>query len=323
MNLRMDKMFANRTISYSFHYNFGNVNSKIRNKNIKGSKYWKIKRIVVKCLISMCICKIAWRHKLKRFIRDFKKYWNYMVYEAKSQLKAEVANSYLNWIWWILEPFCLMLIYAFVFGFLFKHKEDHYNVFIFTALALWDNFNRCIKASVTIVKRNKSIISKVYLPKYALIISNMMVNTFKMFICLLIVFGMLAFYHIPVDWHVIEIIPIIANMLIFTFGCCCILSHMGVFIEDMSNVINIVLRFMFYLTGIFYNIGTSIPKPYSTILLSGNPIALFVDALRNCILVHSSPNWILMLIWFVIGCVLSAFGIANIYKHENTYVKVI
>ena len=66
---------------------------------------------------------------MKRFASDIKKYWNYMVYEAKSQLKAEVANSYLNWIWWILEPLCLMLIYAFVFGFLFKHKEENYNVF--------------------------------------------------------------------------------------------------------------------------------------------------------------------------------------------------
>lgn len=260
---------------------------------------------------------------MKRFISDMNKYWNYMVYEAKSQLKAEVANSYLNWIWWILEPLLLMLVYAFVFGFLFKHKEENYNVFIFIALALWDNFNRCIKASITIVKRNKSIVSKVYLPKYALIISNMMVNTFKMFICLLIVFGMLLYHHISIDWHALEMIPIIANTLIFTFGCCCILAHMGVFIEDMSNVINILLRFMFYLTGIFYNIGTSIPKPYSDILLSCNPIALFIDALRNCILEKISPNWILMLIWLVIGLILSVLGVANIYKNENTYVKVI
>lgn len=260
---------------------------------------------------------------MKRFASDVKKYWNYMLYEAKSQLKAEVANSYLNWIWWILEPLLLMMVYAFVFGFLFKHKEENYNVFIFIALALWDNFNRCIKASVTIVKRNKSIVSKVYLPKYALIISNMMVNTFKMFICLLIVFGMLIVNRISIDWHILEMIPIIANALLFTFGCCCILAHMGVFIEDMSNVINIVLRFMFYLTGIFYNIGTSIPKPYSTILLSCNPIALFIDSLRNCMLEKMSPNWILMLIWFVIGLGVSAYGVYTIYRYENTYVKVI
>ena len=59
---------------------------------------------------------------LKRFINDVKKYWNYTRYAAKSQLKTEVANSYLNWLWWILEPFCFMLIYAFVFGMLVRNK---------------------------------------------------------------------------------------------------------------------------------------------------------------------------------------------------------
>lgn len=260
---------------------------------------------------------------MKKFVFDIKKYWSYTLYEAKSQLKAEVANSYLNWVWWILEPLLLMLVYAFIFGFLFKHKEDNYNVFIFIALALWDNFNRCIKASVTIVKRNKSIISKIYLPKYTLILSNMIVNTFKMFVCLLIVFGMLIVNRISIDWHIVWMIPIIVNALLFTFGCCCILSHIGVFVEDMSNVINIVLRFMFYLTGIFYNIETSIPSPYSDILLSCNPIAFFIASMRNSILYKASPNWILMAIWFVIGLLISAFGVWNIYRYENTYAKLI
>ena len=58
---------------------------------------------------------------MKRFINDTKKYWKYTLYAAKSQLKTEVANSYLNWIWWVLEPFCFMLIYAFIFGYMLGH----------------------------------------------------------------------------------------------------------------------------------------------------------------------------------------------------------
>lgn len=260
---------------------------------------------------------------MKRFITDMKKYWGYSVYEAKSKLKSEVANSYLNWIWWILEPLCLMLIYAFVFGFLFKHKQEYYNVYIFLALAIWDFFNRCVKASVKIVKNNKAIVTKVYLPKYALVISNMMVNAFKMAVCLVIVFAMFAIYRIPLSWHLVEMLPVLAITMLFTFGCCCILLHLGVFIEDMQNIINIVLRFVFYLTGIFYNIKASIPHPYADILLSCNPLALFIDAIRDCSMYAMSPDWVLLLIWFGISMVLAVFGVWNIYRHENTYVKVI
>lgn len=260
---------------------------------------------------------------MKRFIADVKKYHKYTIYSAKSQLKTEVANSYLNWLWWVLEPFCFMIIYAFIFGYMLQHKEQYFNIYIFAGLAIWDFFNRCIKSSVRMVKRNKPIVSKVYLPKYTLIISDMMVNAFKMVICLVIVFGMLVFYRVPVDWHLIFIIPVLITAMLFTFGCCTILLHLGVFIDDMANVINIVLRFIFYLTGIFYNIKTILPKPYATILLKCNPLAFLIDALRQCMLYRTMPDMLLLIVWFAISLGLSLVGIWNIYRNENTYVKVI
>ncbi len=260
---------------------------------------------------------------MNRFITDTKKYWKYTIYSAKSQLKTEVANSYLNWLWWVLEPFCFMLIYAFIFGYLFSRKQEYYNVFIFVALAYWDFFSRCVKSSVRMVRRNKAIVSKVYLPKYTLIISDMLVNAFKMMICLVIVLGMLVVYRVPVDWHIILAFPTLVVSILFTFGCCCILMHLGVFVEDMSNVINIVLRFIFYLTGIFYNIETSIPEPYGKLLISCNPAALFIDGLRKTIMYRSVPEWKAMTVWTIVSVILCVYGVRNIYKNENTYVKVI
>ena len=42
------------------------------------------------------------------------------MYASKSQLRSEVANSYLDWVWWILEPFCNMLVYTIIFGYIFN-----------------------------------------------------------------------------------------------------------------------------------------------------------------------------------------------------------
>ena len=43
-----------------------------------------------------------------RFVKDIKKYWTYAIYSAKAELKSEVASSYLNWLWWILDPLLFM-----------------------------------------------------------------------------------------------------------------------------------------------------------------------------------------------------------------------
>ena len=51
-----------------------------------------------------------------RLARDWKKYREYVFYAARAELRAETANSYLNWAWWVLEPFCMMLVYTVVFS---------------------------------------------------------------------------------------------------------------------------------------------------------------------------------------------------------------
>lgn len=254
---------------------------------------------------------------------EVKKYRKYIVFAAKSQLKSEVANSYLNWLWWIIEPFCMMLIYSFVFGNLFGMKESYFNIFIFLGLAIWDFFNRCVKGSIKLVKRNKPIVTKVYIPKYILLTSDMMVNSFKMLIALGISALMMIIEQVPISINIFYVIPILVVVELFTFGCCTFLLHFGVFIEDLSNIINIGLRFLFYFTGIFYSIANKFPAPYNAILLKIYPIAGLIDMFRNCAIYCLPIGRKLLLVWFIVSLVLCYLGIRCIKKNENTYVKVI
>ena len=110
---------------------------------------------------------------MKRFFNDMKKYMYYCRYAAVTNLKAEVANSYLNWIWWILEPLCNMLVYYFVFGNLLGNTRQYYIVFIYSGLLMWNFYNRVVLYSVKAVRSNKGIVTRVYVPKYILLLSNM------------------------------------------------------------------------------------------------------------------------------------------------------
>ena len=61
---------------------------------------------------------------MNRFISDLKKYRNYTIYAAKSELKSEVANSHLSWLWWILDPLLFMIVYSFVALIVFDRGEQ-------------------------------------------------------------------------------------------------------------------------------------------------------------------------------------------------------
>ena len=259
---------------------------------------------------------------IKRFLTDFRKYFSFSVVSAKSQLKTEVASSYLNWIWWILDPLCFMLIYTYIFGYVFKAREDYFPVFIFVGLSMWNFFNQTLKSSVKIVKRNKSVVSRVYFPKYILIISELWADAFKMMISFGIVALMMVFFKVPVSWNMLYFFPIILTLMLFTFGCSCFVMHFGVYVEDLSNVINIVLRFLFYLTGIFYNVKTKIPEagPY---LNEFNPLASLISAMRDCLIYCRTPDLRFVGLWFGVSLLLSVCGIALVYKEENSYLKAV
>lgn len=260
---------------------------------------------------------------MNKFINDFKKYYKYAIYLAKSELKAEVASSYLNWIWWILEPLCFMLIYSFIFGVVFDAREDNFSIFIFIGIMIWDFFNKNMKNSVKMIKSNKAIVSKVYIPKFVLIFSKMLVNGFKMMICFGIVVVMMLFSTVSITWNVLYIIPIMITLWIINFGFMTILLHYGVFIEDLANIVNIILRAVFYMTGIFYSIESRVPLPYAEILLKCNPIAFLLSSFRECLLYGGHTSLKILLVWMLVGLVISIIGIKTIYKNENSYVKVI
>lgn len=260
---------------------------------------------------------------MKRFFNDLKKYKNYILYATWSELKSEVIGSYLGWLWLILEPLCFMLIYTFLAGVIFNAKVDYFPVFVFIGLTIWNFFHKMVVTSVKLVQANKETVTKVYLPKFILLIVKMGVNGFKMLVSFGLVAIFMIIYKVPLTWNILWVFPIILTLLIFTFGVCTLMMHIGVFIEDLSNIVTIGFRMLFYLTGVFYDLSSRVHNVvYRTILLDLNPIANIIYNTR-CVLIGSgTPIGMWTLIWFIVGVLLTILGIHTIYKYENTYVKV-
>ena len=258
-----------------------------------------------------------------RFINDLKKYKRYLTYAARAQLKSEVSNSYLDWVWWILEPFFHMLIYTVIFGYVFNAAEKNFPVFIFIGVSIWGFFSKTVNQSVKLIKNHKSIVTKVYVPKQILLLCTMCVNGFKMFVSLLVVVAMMVIFKIKVDWHLIYIVPGLLLLVILTYGICCFLLHYGVYVEDLQYIVEILLKMFMYFTGIFYSVPNRIPAPYGDILNSVNPIAYIISTLRNGMLYQSGASLTVMGVWYVAAAILVFRGTRVIYQCENSYVKLI
>ena len=263
---------------------------------------------------------------MKRFISDIKKYWNYIKYQAKADIKTEVIDSVLGWAWIIIEPLCFMLIYTFIAGTIFGARTEYFPIFVYLGLTLWNFFNKTIVMSVRLVASNRDIVTKVYVPKFVLLIEKMMVNFVKLCISFSLVIIFMIIYRVPLTWNILLIIPILFVLIIVTFGFGTIFMHFGVFVEDLVNLTNIGMKVLFYLTGVFYSIITKMPAPYNRYILAINPMASLITGARFSLLHMNIGNklyvFIPLVCWALLGLLLSIIGIRTIYKYENTYVKV-
>lgn len=261
--------------------------------------------------------------EFRKFGGDMKKYSQYMVYAAKTDLRAEVANSYLNRLWWLLEPFFSMLVYVIVFGKIMGRSIENYAVFVFSALLIWQFFCKTLNYSVKLVRNNRDIVTKVYVPKFILLLSNMMLNFYKMLFSLTVLIPMLFMFHVKIGLQIFWIVPAFATVILFSFGVGMVLLHYGVYIDDMAYAVGILLNMMMFLSGIFYDVMTGLPQPLNILMVCLNPIAMSIDTLRNALLYNTAANLPLLGIWLVASLLLCCMGVHLVYRNENSYVKVV
>lgn len=296
---------------------------------------FRVKYIVFSTLLGICM---AWglcgllnkgitlaeiRRYTFRFICDMKKYFPYAVRAAKADLKAEVSNSFLDWLWWLIEPFCMMLIYTVMFGVVFDASEQYFPIFIFIGITMWSFFTRGITGSVEMVRANRGIVTRIYLPKYILLFSKLLVNGFKMLVSFVVIAVMLVAFRVRITGGILALLPILAVLFLITFGIGSILMHYGVYVNDLSYITGILLTMMMYLTGTFYDIAKRIPEPFGPILEKSNPIAFLIAEMRNVVLYGQALDWKLLLAWCAVSVLFVWIGVFIIYRNENSYVKVI
>ncbi len=258
-----------------------------------------------------------------RFFQDLNKYKGYMLYSAKAQLKAELANSWLGGLWWVLEPMLFMLVYMFVYTVAFQRTTTYVVAFIVVGLTYWRFFNSCVLSSITLLRRYRAVISKVYIPKFVLVCSLMLSNAFKMLCSYVPLVILMIYYQVPLSWNIFAIIPITVLLFLLTFGVSCWCMHIGVYVEDLNKLMTIILQLVFYISGVFYPIQELLKASLANKLFAFNPIAMLLHEARNALLYAQSCHWHLIVIYAAVAVAISALAVWVIYRSERKYIKIL
>ena len=235
------------------------------------------------------------------------------------ELAQRYKQSVLGYFWVILNPLCQMLVMSFVFSRIFANNDlgVPYPLFLFAALLPWNLFANSLSAATNALVGNSGLLAKIYFPREVLVLSTMLARIVDFLFALLILIGLMFFYHWPIGLCALWAIPIFFVQTLFTYGLGLFLAAANLFYRDIQYLLSLIIMTWMYLTPVMYN-SEIFPASYRWIFQI-NPLAVFVNAYREVILNNRSPNFLSLGIALVLSVVTVVLGFKFFKKYEGQF----
>jgi ABC-type polysaccharide/polyol phosphate export permease len=247
----------------------------------------------------------------------------YILYYAKILLTNRVKGSFLGVLWLFLDPFMFMIVYTFVAQIIFGATMPYFPLYVFIGSTSWKVFAGTIQTCTTSIIRNKDIYQQIYFHKSVFPTIQLLVNFFEFMIAISLIVILMIFFGVPFTWHIFEFFLVIPVFLVITYGFALITAHVGVYFYDLHNILDFTLRFLFYMSPIFWSISETHPLYKYEMILRINPMYTILESFRNALLYGKSPNYKALLVITVVAIILIFIGNYLISKHEDEYARVI
>lgn len=170
------------------------------------------------------------------------------------EFKAKYKGTVFGFLWSLIVPVIMVLVYWFAFGYLMRTTIDDFPVYLLSGLLPWVFFNGSLMGGVTSITANGSLINKIYFPREILPISTVLFNMIHFLLSFLILIPALIIFGRPFHLELYLLLPVVlATHLILSIGVVFIVSAWNVFFRDIQHLLEVLLLAWFFMTPIIYS----------------------------------------------------------------------
>lgn len=134
-------------------------------------------------------------------------------------------------------------------------------------------------------------------------------------------FLLLLLYKIIPGKNIVFLPIVVLINFIFNYSISLLLSHFGVYIKDLSNLLVHLLRLWWYLSPGIYSLNR-IPKEYQ-IYWKLNPLTTIFESYRDILLYNKFPHMKDLVVILVFSLILMSYSLKKLYIEDQNYTKVV
>jgi ABC-2 type transport system permease protein len=244
---------------------------------------------------------------------------------VRRDLKVRYAGSVLGYLWTVLDPLLMSLVYWVIFTKLFQRNVGYspYILFLVAGQLPWAWFNGGVTATARALRAEAQMVRSSNVPRELWIVRTICAKGVE-YIFSLPVLAIFALCYLKApNWHLV-LLPLVWLMLfVLLLGFGLLLAPLTVLVRDVERIIPIFMRVMFYMSPVLYSVSTVLKRaPQLRYFYDFNPVvgplvlarsAFFPQELRWAYVWHSA-----------IGCVLVfAIGMFTFTRLERQVLKEI
>lgn len=205
---------------------------------------------------------------------------------VRRELKARYKDSSLGFLWTLIKPVTLLLVYYFAIGQVLGAAKTTpmFAIYVFAGLTIWGLYSEILTTGTVSIMTNAGLIKKVYVPREIFPLAaagSALVNfaiQFAVLLAAIIVFGQWVF-----TWQVLYALPAILVILLFGVALAILLSAINVYLRDIQYLVDVAIMILVWASPIIYsyaNVSEHTGKLITQLYLL-NPVTIAVLAFQR------------------------------------------
>lgn len=236
---------------------------------------------------------VVGRPPLRTYISQLWGRRHFIWQNARARAFGKSKNMLLGHAWLILHPLLDIGIYGLMFGLLLKTSRGvpRFVGYLAIGVIFFAFFTSALNGGSNLIRGGRNLIRAFAFPRAALAFSLAVRNFVDslptiatLLICLAIGYGTAA---VGPTWFFL--IPLLALQQLFCTGLILIGGKLCHMVPDLGALINLLSRFWFYGSGIFFSVKRFEHIPIAVTLMEWNPAYQFLTAYRECLLYGRVP----------------------------------
>jgi ABC-type polysaccharide/polyol phosphate export permease len=213
------------------------------------------------------------------------------------ELKSRYKGSVLGFLWTVLTPLFMALVYVFFLRLLVGRGVPAEEIII--GVFAWTFTMQCVNGGMMSVTGNGNLVKKVHFPRIILPISTVIANLAGYLLSLVVQFPLVALLLFLRGSHLSAWSPafpaVLLIHLLFNLGLALLLSSLNVYFRDTQHLVGVLTSAWFFVSPVMYNLSfveqMAGKTPWLVAAYLLNPMAVIVTGYRACLLPGVAFPW--------------------------------